>query len=99
MTPTGSRTSGSPPGSSRSISGIDEPRSDRHAVRDTLAPSRPSAGYSRRCLSRGGKPMSCSAGPFLLSLVFVVTAPWHLVAAAPAVEKPPNAIIFLADDL
>ena len=43
--------------------------------------------------------MSCSAGPLLLGLVFVATAPSHLVAAAPAVERPPNVLIFLADDL
>ena len=35
----------------------------------------------------------------MLALAFVATAPSHLVAAAPAAEKPPNVIVFLADDL
>ena len=43
--------------------------------------------------------MSRSSGPLMLAMAFFFSAPLHLLAATPAAAKPPNVIIFLADDL
>ena len=43
--------------------------------------------------------MSHPAGPSLLAMAFFFAATSHALAATPAAEKPPNVVVFLADDL
>ena len=42
--------------------------------------------------------MSRPADPSLLAMACFFAATSHLLAATPAAEKPPNVVVFLADD-